>query len=535
MGKVIDNKLDELTEQEKMQKFESRKLERANSFVILAIKERRKGNFKEAAGWYREAAEEYRALGREDLARKYEDAAEGVLAERLMKEAEVKKEKEAKWMEMSEGIDKEKWKKFIEEECKTKRMLRWARNRLEDYAKAKKKWRNTDEYWSYHELMKIIDNKLDELTEQEKMQKEGRMVEYRLIEQAKKLERLAIVDREKGNLKGAENQYREAAKIYRQLGYEDLAKRCEGIAEEILEERLKKERIIGKPSKGKKLYDNVCPKCGSIDIELLPTGGFICHKCGHKFNLAERRYERPIGRFFRRGGVGIKKTSRKIYEGKPPENIEKYAKIILPIIAIGIGILILIFWPRLWIIGIPAMIIGIGYLLIVAPEMDRFSFKQRAGVLIIITGCLFTFVFSEIKYGLALLFLGGAFIVYDWIPKGRGKLVIKFIELVATLILLVLGVPSFLDWAGISISPGALVFFSVLNTFILFMLWSFSGGQSMKESLEEELLKKQIEEIEAREKAKSVPENPNNKPEETPVNNEGENNKPEENNGGGEE
>ena len=254
------------------------------------------------------------------------------------------------------------------------------------------------------------------------------------------------------------------------------------------EKKKYKERIIGKPSKGKKLYGNVCPKCGSIDIELLPTGGFICHKCGHKFNLAERRYERPIGRFFRRGGVGIKKTPRKIYEGKPSENVEKYAKIILPIAAIFIGIIILTLLPGLWIIGIPAIIIGIGYLLIVAPEMDKFSFKQKIGALIIITGGLLAFVFGVIWYGLALLFLGGAFIVYDWIPKGKGRLAIKIIELGATLALLILIVPAFLNWAGISISLGALIFFSGLNTFLLFLLWSWSGRKSMKEALEEELL-----------------------------------------------
>jgi len=185
---------------------------------------------------------------------------------------------------------------------------------------------------------------------------------------------------------------------------------------------------------------------------------------------------------------GIKKTPRKIYEGKPSENVEKYAKIILPIAAIFIGIIILTLLPGLWIIGIPAIIIGIGYLLIVAPEMDKFSFKQKIGALIIITGGLLAFVFGVIWYGLALLFLGGAFIVYDWIPKGKGRLAIKIIELGATLALLILIVPAFLNWAGISISLGALIFFSGLNTFLLFLLWSWSGRKSMKEALEEELL-----------------------------------------------
>ena len=224
-----------------------------------------------------------------------------------------------------------------------------------------------------------------------------------------------------------------------------------------------------------------------------------------EYKIIEKGYKKKMP-FWERGirRHKLKQTPRKIYEGKPSENVEKYAKIILPIAAIFIGIIILTLLPGLWIIGIPAIIIGIGYLLIVAPEMDKFSFKQKIGVLITITGGLLAFVFGVIWYGLALLFLGGAFILYDWIPKRKGRLAIKIIELGATLALLILVVPAFLNWAGISISLGALALFSGLNTFLLFLLWSWSEGKSIKESLEEELLKKQIEEIEARKKAEEA-------------------------------
>mgnify|MGYP000226891722 CR=1 FL=1 len=270
------------------------------------------------------------------------------------------------------------------------------------------------------------------------------------------------------------------------------------IDRQLLKERIKK---VGHGIKYPFVKGKIptCPRCGSKNIKPPGPGElgvYTCLDCKYKFYRGEE-YQPPLKRLFKRG-----KT--KIYEGKPSKNVEEYAKIILPIVAIGIGILILIFWPRLWIIGIPAIIIGIGYLLIVAPEMDKFSFKQKIGVLIIITGGLLAFVFGVIWYGLALLFLGGAFIVYDWIPKGRGRLPIKIIELGATLALLILVVPAFLNWAGISISLGALALFSGLNTFLLFLLWSWSGGKSMKEALEEELLKKQIEEIEARKKAEEA-------------------------------
>ena len=255
-----------------------------------------------------------------------------------------------------------------------------------------------------------------------------------------------------------------------------------------------------------------CPRCGSKNIKPPGPGElgvYTCLDCKYKFYRGEE-YQPPLKRLFKRG-----KT--KIYEGKPSKNVEEYAKIILSFVAIGIGIAILIVSPGLWIIGIPAIIIGIGYLLIVAPEMDKFSFKQKVGVLIIITGGLLAFVFGVIWYGLALLFLGGAFIFYDWIPKRKGRLAIKIIELGATLALLILVVPAFLNWAGISISLGALALFSGLNTFLLFLLWSWSEGKSIKESLEEELLKKQIEEIEVRKKA-----------EETQIKNAKKNNKEEE-------
>ena len=339
------------------------------------------------------------------------------------------------------AIDFNIWYKKIEK-CDTPDQVIKVMKELENVAK-KLGGLTGDDYWDYHKLKDIAREKIGELSV-EKKPYEKQISE----EESEGAKRMARKERFK-NLS------------------EKLSERAKDTGGKI--KKPFTEKIVA------------CPRCGSTETEIMKgkMGRRICKECGYEFDVYE--YQTPVKRLFKRG-----KT--KAYEGKPSENVEKYAKIILPIAAIFIGIIILTLLPGLWIIGIPAIIIGIGYLLIVAPEMDKFSFKQKIGALIIITGGLLAFVFGVIWYGLALLFLGGAFIVYDWIPKGKGRLAIKIIELGATLALLILIVPAFLNWAGISISLGALIFFSGLNTFLLFMLWSFSSGQSIKESLEEELL-----------------------------------------------
>ncbi len=204
------------------------------------------------------------------------------------------------------------------------------------------------------------------------------------------------------------------------------------------------------------------------------------------------------GKAFGKGGVktgkAFGKAGGKVYEGKPSENVEKYTKVILPFVAIAVGLIILILLPGLWIIGIPAIIIGSIYLLILIPEIEGFGFKQKMGVLFIIVGILVLY-YTHSLYGLAIAALGGVFVLYKFIPE-KGKIgktgIAKIIELGITLILLVAGVPAFLSWSGITISWPLLAAFSALNTFLLFMLWSFKSGKSMKESLEKELLEEQI-------------------------------------------
>ncbi len=203
--------------------------------------------------------------------------------------------------------------------------------------------------------------------------------------------------------------------------------------------------------------------------------------------------KKRISDYSKYGEIGLgrkEKIKKKVYEGKPSKNVEKYTKVILPFVAIAVGLIILILLPGLWIIGIPAIIIGSIYLLILIPEIEGFGFKQKMGVLFIIVGILVLY-YTHSLYGLAIAALGGVFVLYNFI-SGKGIGIAKIIELGITLILLVAGVPAFLSWSGITISWPLLAAFSALNTFLLFMLWSFKSGKSMKDSLEEELREEQI-------------------------------------------
>ena len=224
----------------------------------------------------------------------------------------------------------------------------------------------------------------------------------------------------------------------------------------------------------------------------------------YRKSLAKKEPLRKFRNLFGKAKGGVKVAG----EFKPTKSTEDLFKLVAPIVAIIGGIIGLRVYPSLWIIEIPAIIVGLGYLFIIFPEMEKFGFKQKIGFLLLVAGGLLAGLVGNLLYGGILLGLGAVFIVYDLVPKGKGKFGAKIFELCFTLALLIVGVPAFLSWSGITISLVPLIIFSALNTFLLFMFWSWGGGKSMKETLEEqkiiaetEAAKAKTKEAEAQEEA----------------------------------
>lgn len=221
----------------------------------------------------------------------------------------------------------------------------------------------------------------------------------------------------------------------------------------------------------------------------------LSEKIRNKFKKPEREKIDELLEKFEGQRKKLERVSTAFYNYKPTNRLEFFKILILPLVAVIIG-LILTFVLGWWFIGIPIILIGSWYLIFELPDEiagKKIGPKTRLAIPIIIAGALLISL-SITWYGLGIIILGASFIAYEKLEHRGGRLAAKIIELGVILAILIFAVPTFLAWAGITIDIYSLFLLSAINTFILFLFWSFEKGQSVKESLEEELLKLELQE-----------------------------------------